>query len=110
FCNYVNVKNKFPYTPNAATIDIVNRIKAILDTHDLDSIEKECLNIFQYLSNCRQRYEKGECDYICHNLTELLPQLKSWEFNDENDLIVQEIIIQDIEQRLKSVNNWINNS
>lgn len=110
FCNYVNVNKDFPYTPKAATIDIVSRFRANLDTPDLDILEKESQNISNYLSESRQRYEKGECIYICQCLDDTLPQLKSWVFEDENDIILHEIIIHDIEQLSKSLHNWIEDS
>lgn len=109
FCNYINVKNEFPYTPKIATIDIIDRFKTILDTQDVEILEKEYQNIRHYLSNSRQRYEKGECSYICQCIDDSLPKLRSWVFEDENDLILHEIIIHDIEQLLKSVYNWIGN-
>lgn len=109
FCNFVNAGKQFPYTPTPTTIGIGNRFKIIAGTQDLEILDKEVLNICQYLSTCRERYEKGECSYICQCISDSLPQLKTWKFNDADDADLYEIIMQDIEQHLRSINNWIKN-
>lgn len=109
FCNFVNAGKQFPYTPKLTTISIGNRFKTIAATQDLELLDKEVQNICQYLSNCRQRYEKGECSYICQCISELLPQLKAWKFDDEDYVTIYEIIMQDLEQHLRSICNWLEN-
>lgn len=110
FHNHINAGAQLPYTPKPATINTINRFKAIVETQDLGALEKESQNISHYLSDSRQRYEKGECSYICQCINDSLSKLKFWSFDDEDDLILHGIIIQDIEQLLKSVHNWIENS
>lgn len=109
FCNFVNSNKQIPYTPRPATKDIGERLKKIENTIDLNDLEKEYQNIFQYISICRQRYEKGECGYICQCINNSLPKLRAWEFDDTDDVVLYETVIQDIERLLKSTSNWIAN-
>lgn len=107
FCNYINAGKQLPYTPRHTTIMACNRFKTIGNTQNIETLDKETQNILRYLSDCRQRYEKGECSYICQCISDSLSQLKLWKFDDEDDIIVYEIIIEDIERHLQSVYNWL---
>lgn len=109
FCNHVNAGREIPYTPKAKTIGICERFKAIGDAQDWATLDKESQAVFDYLSECETRYEKGECSYICQSIDDLLPQLKSWQFEDEDDRDYYETVIEDIERRLQNAINRLEN-
>lgn len=105
-CNYVNAGKQIPYTPKAETIQIGDRFVGIATTSNLERLEEEYEKMRDYLSNCRNRYEKGECKYLCQRIAESLDKLKSWDFSKEDDKDIYEILIEDIERLLISYNNW----
>lgn len=109
FCSYVNAGRQMPYTPKRETVTLGDRFKAVADTKDLNLLNKEFEDITKYLSICRNRYEKGECSFLHQCMTDVLPQFKSWQFEDADEILEHEILIEDIERLIKSIGNWVNN-
>lgn len=106
FCNHINAGKQIPYSPKHQTIQMGDRFDAIAATNSLDRLEEGYDCVRDYLTDCRNRYEKGECNYLCRRISETLDRLKSWNFSEDDDKDLHKILIEDIEGLLESYANW----
>ena len=91
-----------PYTPKHATVMLCERLSCISSSNDLDLLEKGFQEVRKYLTDCRSRYEIGECRCICNQLDRVLNQIRAWEFFEEEEALQLEILIEDIQRLLES--------
>lgn len=106
FCNHVNAGKPIPYSPKSQTIQMADRFEATVPTNSIEILEEGYESVRNYLTDCRNRYEKGECKYLCQRISETLDRIKSWIFSEEDDKDLHNILIEDIERLIGSYNRW----
>lgn len=109
-CNYVNAGRQMPYTPRQETINAMNRMIVAFNPQDFTQLEDQFKVFRRYLTECRNRYEIGECRYLFEGMSVLLAKLKDCVVEDPERNIERVIFIEDFETLMRSYRSWLDST